>query len=50
MIFSASLSESDDFVLFDLLDGNSGLFASVLRDVTILCIIVDGNMAIEHLI
>ncbi len=29
VIFSASLSGSDDFVLFDSLDGNGALFANV---------------------
>jgi len=33
VIFSASLSGSDDFAFFDLLDGNSALFANVLCDI-----------------
>ncbi len=36
LIFSVSLSGSDDFVLFDLLDGNGALFANVLCDIAIL--------------
>ncbi len=36
MIFSASLPGSDDFVLFDLLDVNSALFADVLYDISVL--------------
>ncbi len=36
VIFSASLPGSDDFVLFDSLDGNSAVFAYVLCDITIL--------------
>ncbi len=31
VIFSAGLSGSDDFVLFDLLDGNGALITNVLR-------------------
>ncbi len=38
VIFSASLSGSDDFVLFDSLDGNGALFAYVLCDIPVLCI------------
>ncbi len=38
VIFSASLSGSDDFVLFDSLDGNGALFANVLYDIPVLCI------------
>ncbi len=38
VIFSASLSESDDFVLFDSLDENGALFANVLCDIPVLCI------------
>ncbi len=35
-IFSASLSGSDDFVLFDSLDGNGALFANVLCNIPVL--------------
>ncbi len=34
VIFSASLSGSDDFILFDSFDGNNALFANVLCDIT----------------
>ncbi len=36
VIFSASLSESDDFVLFDSLDGNAALFTNILCNIPIL--------------
>ncbi len=36
VIFSASLTGSDDFVLSDSLDGNGALFAYVLCDIPVL--------------
>ncbi len=36
VIFSASLSGSDEFVLFDSLDGNGALFTNVLCDIPVL--------------
>ncbi len=36
VIFCASLSGSDDFVLVDSLDGNGALFANVLCDIPVL--------------
>ncbi len=35
-IYCHSLSESDEFVLFDSLDGNGALFAYVLCDIPVL--------------
>ncbi len=51
MIFSDSLSESNDFVLFDLLDGNGALFANVSCNIPILRIAnstLDGNKNLSY--
>ncbi len=36
VVFIVSLSISNDFVLFDAMDGNSALFANVLCDIPVL--------------
>ncbi len=43
MIFSASESGREDFVLFNALDGGGALFANVLCDNPILCMSLIGN-------
>ncbi len=48
MIFSGSLSGSDNFVLVDSLDGNGALFANVLCNIPVLrisLIRIFGNIA-----
>ncbi len=51
MIFSASSPGSDDFVLFDSLDGNGALFTNVLCDIPVLRSLIkkylDGNIAMK---
>ncbi len=48
VIFSASLPGSDDFVLFDSLDGNGALFANVLCNIPVLRIILTRIFGWKH--
>ncbi len=47
MIYSASLSESDDFVLFDSLDGNGAYSQMFYAIFQVKFTTLDGNLAIE---
>ncbi len=47
VIFIGSLSRSNDFVLFDVMDGNSALFANVLCDYSSFAHELNSNLWME---